>query len=77
MLNYRLKVKLDYYYKLTSSLIYSVPLPETILLVNKRTENAMEVSNEGIELELEADILRGRPYKLANEIQCFTKLESL
>ena len=35
MLNYRLKVKLDYYYKLTSSLIYSVPLPETILLVNK------------------------------------------
>ena len=61
MLNYRLKVKLDYYYKLTSSLIYSVPLPETILLVNKRTENAMEVSNEGIELELEADILREGP----------------
>lgn len=61
MLDYRLKIKLDYYYKLTSSLIYAVPLPETILLTNKRTENAMEVSNEGIELELEADILRAGP----------------
>lgn len=58
MFDYRLKMKLDYYYKLTSSLIYSVPLPQTILLVNKRTENAMELSNEGIELELEGDIFR-------------------
>ena len=61
MFNYRLKLKLDYYYKLTSSLIYKVPLPRTILLVNNRTENAMDVSNEGIELELEADILREGP----------------
>lgn len=58
MFDYRLKMKLDYYYKLTSSLIYNVELPGTILLAGARTENAMELSNEGIELELEADILR-------------------
>ena len=58
MFDYRLKMKLDYYYKLTSSLIYNVELPGTILLAGARTENAMELANEGIELELEADILR-------------------
>lgn len=58
MFDYRLKMKLDYYYKLTSSLIYNVELPGTILLAGARTENAMELSNEGLELELEADILR-------------------
>ena len=58
MFDYRLKMKLDYYYKLTSSLIYNVELPGTILLAGARTENAMELSNEGIDLELEADILR-------------------
>ncbi len=58
MFDYRLKMKLDYYYKLTSSLIYNVELPGTILLAGARTENAMELSNEGIELELEADLLR-------------------
>lgn len=60
MFDYRLKMKLDYYYKLTSSLIYSVELPGTILLASSRMENAMELSNEGIELELEADVLRNR-----------------
>lgn len=58
MFDYRFKVKLDYYFKYTSSLIYSVPLAATILIADKRTENAMEISNEGIELEAEADILR-------------------
>ena len=60
MFNYRFKMKFDYYYKLTSSLIYSVPLPQTILLVGSRTENAMELSNEGIEFEFEGDLLRER-----------------
>lgn len=58
MFNYRVKMKLDYYYKYTSSLIYSVPLPATILIADRRTENAMAISNEGIELEAEFDILR-------------------
>lgn len=58
MFDYRFKVKLDYYYKYTSSLIYNVPLPATILISSKRTENAMAISNEGIELEAELDIFR-------------------
>lgn len=58
LFDYRLKMKLDYYYKLTSSLIYDIPLPGNMLISKIRTENAMELSNEGVELELEADILR-------------------
>lgn len=58
MFNYRLNVKLDYYYKYTSSLIYNVPLPGGLSPFTTRTENAMAVSNEGVELELQADILR-------------------
>ncbi|MEJ8779122.1 MULTISPECIES: SusC/RagA family TonB-linked outer membrane protein [Butyricimonas] len=58
LFDYRLKMKLDYYYKLTSSLIYDIPLPGNMLIAKTRTENAMELSNEGVELELETDILR-------------------
>ncbi|OKZ20607.1 MAG: SusC/RagA family TonB-linked outer membrane protein [Butyricimonas synergistica] len=58
MFDYRLSLKLDYYYKYTSALIYSVDLPGNMLIGTKRTENAMEVSNEGLELELKADVLR-------------------
>ena len=61
MFDYRLNVKLDYYYKYTKSLIYDVRLPAALYLYRSRTENAMEVSNEGIELELTADILRDGP----------------
>ena len=60
MFNYRLNLKLDYYYKYTSSLIYSVDLPGSLYPFGKRVENAMAVSNEGVELELQADILRER-----------------
>lgn len=60
MFNYRLNLKLDYYYKYTSSLIYNVTLPGNLYPFASRTENAMEVSNEGIELELQADIFRER-----------------
>lgn len=58
MFDYRLNVKLDYYYKYTSSLIYDIPLPSSLYIRNIRTENAMAISNEGLELELQADILR-------------------
>ena len=60
MFNYRLNVKLDYYYKYTKSLIYKVPLPGGLYPFSERTENAMAVSNEGLELELQADITRDR-----------------
>ncbi|MBC5622987.1 SusC/RagA family TonB-linked outer membrane protein [Butyricimonas sp. NSJ-56] len=58
MLQYRLNVKLDYYYKYTKAMIWDVPVPGALYPFSTRTENAMDVSNEGIELELEADILR-------------------
>lgn len=58
MFNYRLNLKLDYYYKYTKSLIYKVPLPGGLYPFSTRMENAMEISNEGIELELQADIFR-------------------
>lgn len=58
MFDYRLNVKLDYYYKYTSSLIYDVNLPGAIYIYSTQKDNAMEVSNEGIELEIQADILR-------------------
>ncbi|MFR7810132.1 MAG: TonB-dependent receptor domain-containing protein [Butyricimonas faecihominis] len=58
MFDYRINLKLDYYYKYTSALINKVGLPGGILPFTARMENAMAVSNEGIELELQADILR-------------------
>ncbi len=58
MFDYRINLKLDYYYKYTSSLIYAVELAGSTYPFFQRTENAMEVSNEGIELELQADIFR-------------------
>lgn len=61
MFDYRLNLKLDYYYKYTKSLIYDVDLPAALYLYDSRKENAMAVSNEGIELELTADILREGP----------------
>lgn len=61
MFDYRLNLKLDYYYKKTTSLIYGVPLPSGLYPFTSRTENAMDVSNEGLELELKADILRNGP----------------
>lgn len=58
LFNYRLKFKLDYYYKLTKGLLYSVPLAGNWNYNTKQWQNAMKVSNEGLEMELEADIFR-------------------
>lgn len=56
--NYRFKFKLDYYYKYTKSLLYDVEIPGDFYGSGKQMQNAMEVSNEGIELEAMADIFR-------------------
>ena len=58
LFDYRLGVKMDYYYKLTGSLIYDFPAPGDFNAFGSRTENGLEVSNEGIEIELQGDILR-------------------
>lgn len=58
MFNYRFKFKLDYYYKLTKGLLYPVPLGGNWNYTTMQWQNAMQVSNEGLELEAEVDIFR-------------------
>ena len=58
VLNYRLKFKLDYYYKYTKSMLWQVTLPGTVYFHSSMWDNAIEVSNEGLELEAQFDILR-------------------
>lgn len=55
---YRLKLKADYYYKYTSSLIYDVPTFGDLFGISTYKRNACAISNSGIELELKADIFR-------------------
>ena len=58
MFEYRLNMKLDYYYKLSSSLIYEIPMPGDIYSYDTYVDNVMEVSNEGLELEFSYDVMR-------------------
>lgn len=58
LFDYRLKFKLDYYYKYSKSVLWNAPLPGSVYYFNSAWQNALEVSNEGLELELVADILR-------------------
>lgn len=59
MFDYRVNLTLDYYYKYTRSLIYKIPLPGDVYgEAGVQWQNAMEVSNEGLELDLKVDILR-------------------
>lgn len=54
----RLKVKADYYYKYSKSLLWNVPLPGNVYGHNKALQNVMEISNQGFELEFNYDIFR-------------------
>lgn len=64
MFDYRLGLTMDYYYKYTSSLIHRVPLPgDTYGEANMQWQNAMAVSNQGLELEAKLDILRNTAVK--------------
>lgn len=59
LLDYRIGLSVDYYYKYTRSLIYRVPLPGDVYGKNGvQWRNAMSISNEGLELEAKIDILR-------------------
>lgn len=57
-LDYRLKFKLDYYYKYSKSVLWNTPLPGNVYYLPNAWQNALEVSNEGLELEFLADIFR-------------------
>ena len=63
LFDYRLKMKLDYYYKYTSSILWNVDLPGSIYFFKTKWDNAVELSNEGIELEAQFDILRDTEVK--------------
>ncbi len=56
--DYRLKFKMDYYYKYSKSLLYNVKLPGDVYLLDTQWQNVMEISNEGLELEAFIDIFR-------------------
>lgn len=56
--DYRVKLKMDYYYKYSKSLLNNVQLPGDVYLLDRQWQNVMEISNEGLELEALFDILR-------------------
>lgn len=61
--DYRVKLKMDYYYKYSKSLLFNVQLPGDVYLKNQQWQNVMEISNEGLELEALFDILRDTEVK--------------
>lgn len=63
MWEYRFKLKADYYYKYTSSLIYDVPTHGDLFGISTFKRNACAISNSGIEIELKADIFRDTQVK--------------
>lgn len=62
MLNHRLRVKLDYYYKYSSALLMQTKLPGNVFMVNNVWSNASAISNEGLELEVEGDVYKRKNF---------------
>ena len=58
LFEYRLNVKFDYYDKVTYSLISDVPTFGDMNVLDSFKRNSGEISNQGVELELRADIFR-------------------
>lgn len=63
LFDYRLKLKMDYYYKYTKSMLWQVALPGTVYKHKTMWQNAIECSNQGLELEAQIDILRDTEVK--------------
>lgn len=63
LFDYRLKLKADYYYKYTKSMLWQVSLPGTVYMHQRQWQNAIECSNQGVELEAQIDILRDTEIK--------------
>lgn len=57
-LDYRFKLIFDYYYRYTHKQLTQVDLPGNIYYHTMQWKNALATSNQGIEIELQADILR-------------------
>lgn len=63
LFNYRVQMTLDYYYKYSSALLMQTSVPGSYFLADKMWNNASAISNEGIEFEFSADILKGGPFE--------------
>lgn len=63
LLNHRFKLKFDYYYKYSSALLMQMPLPGNFFLSKDVWGNSSSISNEGVEFEVTADILKGKPFE--------------
>ncbi|WP_303179125.1 SusC/RagA family TonB-linked outer membrane protein, partial [uncultured Butyricimonas sp.] len=57
-LDYRIKMTIDYYYRYTKGQLQRITLPGDWNFQDFQWQNALAVSNEGLELELTADIFR-------------------
>ena len=62
LLNYRFKVKVDYYYKHSYDLLMQVPTPGNFFISKTTWTNASAISNEGLELDLSADVIRRKDF---------------
>ena len=62
LFNYRFKVKLDYYYKHSYDLLMQVPTPGNFFISKTTWTNASAISNEGLELDLSADVMRRKDF---------------
>lgn len=58
MLDHRLNVVVDYYYRYTDKLIYPVPLAGDYSSFYSQWQNAYTISNEGIEFDVKYDVIR-------------------
>ena len=56
--DYRLNLVMDYYYRYTHKQLTKADLPGNIYYFDTQWQNALATSNQGIEVELQADILR-------------------
>ena len=65
VLDYRLKFKLDYYYKYSSNLLMQKYLPGNFFYTNKVWDNISAISNEGIEFDVQADLIRSKNLNLS------------
>ena len=58
LFEYRLGVVLDYYYRYTDKLLAQVTLPGDYNAYTAQWQNAYAISNQGIELQIKADLIR-------------------
>ena len=58
MLNYRLKMTLEYYYKYSDNLLMQTPTPGDVFFLRSTWNNASAISNEGLEYALQWDIIQ-------------------